>query len=534
MPEQTQRHRPLTDRTVATVLQEVASRTPDKLAVRDETQTYTYAELIAAATCMGGGYRQVGVGRQDRVLLMLDNDCDYVVCWLGLSLMAAVEVPINTAYKESLLSYLINDSGATTIVIDEAYLDRLKSVAADLEHLTTVVVRGDLTKADLPDLSVFGFEQLRTAESIEIEHTDPWDLIAVMYTSGTTGPSKGVLVTHGHAYSYCTPHYWNAAASDDVALVALPLFHVGGQWAGVYNALIAGASAVIVPRFSATTYWEDVRRFGCTFTLILGAMATFLYGQPPDPADKDNPMRRAIVVPVLPEVREFEERFGLLVGTAYGMTETASVILAPYGEAIPAGCGWVREDYEARIVDANDMEVERGAVGELVLRPREQWSIMAGYLNKPEATAQTWRNLWFHTGDAFRQDENDQYYFVDRTKDAIRRRGENVSSFEVESQIVALDEVFECAVIGVASKHTEQEIKAIVVPQPGATIDPAQLVIDLAAKLPYFMVPRYVEIVDELPKTPTQKIRKQALRDEGVNPMTWDRVTAGIEITRDS
>lgn len=534
MPEQSQRHRPLTDRTVATVLQDVVARTPDKLAIRDEAESYTYAELVAAASAIGGGFRDLGVGRQDRVLLMLDNHCDYVVSWLGLSLSAMVEVPINTAYKESLLSYLINDSEAETIVIDEAYLDRLRAVAPDLERLKTVVVRGDPAKADLPGLAVVDFARLRASEPAAIEHTDPWDLIAIMYTSGTTGPSKGVLVTHGHAYSYCTPFYWNAAAPDDVALVALPLFHVGGQWAGVYNALIAGASAAIVPRFSATSYWDDVRRYGCTFTLILGAMATFLYGQPPSPSDADNPMTRAIVVPVLPEVREFEERFGLQVGTAYGMTETASAILAPYGEAIPVGCGWIRDDYEARIVDENDMEVERGTVGELVLRPREQWSIMAGYLGKPEATTHAWRNLWFHTGDAFRQDDEGQFYFIDRTKDAIRRRGENVSSFEVESQIVAMDEVFECAVIGVASEHTEQEIKAVVVPAPGATIDPARLITDLAAKLPYFMVPRYVEILDELPKTPTQKIRKQVLRDDGITPTTWDRVTAGIEITRES
>jgi crotonobetaine/carnitine-CoA ligase len=521
-------------RTVPAVLSTWAARTPDKLAVRDYHATYTYAELVTAGQCLAGGLRALGVGRGDRVLLLLDNDCDYVLSWIGLSFLAAVEVPVNTAYKQRMLSYVVNDSGATVLVVQDTYLPRVAEVLPDLVGLEAVVVRGDASGVELPGIRVVAFEEVKAGDAVEIEHVDPWDPVAVMYTSGTTGPSKGVLVTHGHAFAYCTPEYWGAADADDVTLVALPLFHVGGQWAGVYNALIVGASAVVVPRFAVSTYWDDVRRFGCTYTLMLGAIATFLNAQPPAADDRDVPMRRALMVPVIPEVREFEERFGLAIGTAFGMTETASPLFMPFGQAVPGGAGYLRADYEARIVDEHDREVGVDVVGELVLRPKEPWAIMAGYLNKPEATAEAWRNLWFHTGDAFRKDADGQYFFVDRVKDAIRCRGENVSSFEVETEVLAYPGVLECAAVGLASANTEQEIKIVIVPDDGATIEPEHLVLHLARKLPYFMVPRYVEIVAEIPKTPTQKIRKQVLRDQGVGELTWDRVAAGVVVNRDS
>lgn len=524
----------LLSRTVTATLQRNAAEFPDDLAVRDAERALTHQELLREASRLAGGLRSLGVEPGHRVLLMLDNHLDYVLSWLAVSWTGAVEVPVNTAYRGRILSYLIEDSRSSTIIIDARYLERLGEVLGDNPDLATIVVRGDEGHSALPEeRKVVPFEQIRSGEAIAAAPCNPWDLIAIMYTSGTTGVSKGVMVTHGQAYAYSTPEYWGAATREDVSLVTLPLFHVGGQWAGVYNALLGGGSAVVVARFSATRYWDDVRHYGCTYTLMLGSMAVFLNNQDRKPDDAINTMSRALMVPVIPEVRQFEERFGVAIGSAFGMTETASPLFSSFGTAEAGCCGYLRSDYEARVVDDDDLEVAADVVGELVLRAKDPWAIMAGYLNKPEATVEAWRNLWFHTGDLVRKTEDGRFWFVDRKKDAIRRRGENVSSYEVEAEISALEEVAECAVVGVPSESTEDEIKAVVILAEGATLEPAEMIRRLAARLPYFMVPRYVEFVQDLPRTATAKVQKVELRTYGVTPQTWDRVAAGVEVRRE-
>ena len=520
-------------RTVPAVLGEAAAEHPDRPALRDPGNSYTYSEAYQEACTIAGGWHRIGAGYQEPVLLMLDNHLDYVLTWLGLSFAGAVEVPVNTAYKGAILTYIVNHSGAKLLVVEDRYCERIAAVAGQLTALETVVVRGGRGEAlSGGRFRVVPFGQLRESSPAPPARVAPWDLVAIMYTSGTTGPSKGVRVPHAHAYGYCTPAFWHAASAEDVALVTLPLFHIGGQWAGVYNALIGGGSAVVLDGFHVKTFWDDVRRYGCTFTLMLGAVAGFLYREPPAGRDADNPMRRALMVPVIPEVADFSRRFGVTVGTAYGLTEGSSPIFTPFGEAEPKVCGRARDDFDVQIVDGNDIDVPPGQVGELVLRPRDPWSVMDGYHGMPEETLTAWRNLRLHTGDAFCQDEKGRFCFVDRLKDAIRRRGENVSSFEVESQINEHPAVLESAVVGVASEHTEEEIKAVVARKPDDSLTAEELIAFLADRLPYFMVPRYVEFVPELPKTPTQKIKKQQLREAGITGGTWDREAAGITVKR--
>jgi len=514
---------PLAQRTVPAVLSRALARSPEKIALEERGRALTYREATDLALEWAGGFERLGVGRQESVLLMLDNHLDYVCLWLALSLTARVEAPVNTAYVGAILAHVMGDCGARVLVIEARYLPALAAVADRLERIDTVIVRGEGEDVALPArMRRLPLSALHGPRA-EMAHVDPWDLIGLMYTSGTTGLSKGVRVTHAHAYGYSSPEIYGACDEGDKNLVALPLFHVGGQWKGVYNALIAGASAAIFPRFSAQTFWDDVRDFGCTYTLLLGVMAEFLLRQTERASDRDHSLKRVALVPVPNDLEGFRKRFGIAtISSAYGSTEGSVVILSPMGGAEPGMIGWLRPDFDARLVDENDIEVPQGASGELVIRPHEPWVIMAGYHGMAGATEEAWRNLWFHTGDVMRQDERGMYAFVDRRRDAIRRRGENISSFEVEQEIMTHPDVLECAVVAVASDATEDEILACVVLKQGSQLDGALLREHLKPRLPYFMVPRYVRVLEALPKTPTAKIRKQALRDDGLTADTFD------------
>ncbi|MDB5816681.1 MAG: CoA ligase [Rhizobacter sp.] len=525
---------PLAERTVNAVFEKRLAYSRDKPAVRDAERSFTYGRLHEEALVVAGGFEQLGVGPQEFVLLMLDNHLDFVVAWLALSLTRRVEVPVNTAYKGSILAHVVNNSGARVMVVESHFLPVLVEVADRLATLQTVVVRGEMTaglvKALEARFTVLPWSGVRGARA-QPQKADPWDLIGIMYTSGTTGPSKGVRVTHAHAYGYASPAQLGGTSESDVLLCTLPLFHIGGQWAAVYKAMISGGSCVVLPRFSATTFWSDVRRYGCTYTMLLGAMANFLWRQPEAPGDRTHPMRHIMMVPVVAHLQAFCERFGIeAVATGYGLTEGSTVMRAPMGLAAPNKVGWPRDDFEIALVDEHDMPVPDGEMGELVVRSKEPWMVMDGYHDMPEATVKAWRNQWLHTGDAFRRDTDGQYIFLDRMKDAMRRRGENVSSFEVEAEISAHPAVLEVAVIAVASDATEDEIKACVVLREGEAFDAEALLTFLDARLPYFMVPRYVEVMVELPKTPTAKIRKQELRERGVGAHTYDRATNAAHI----
>jgi crotonobetaine/carnitine-CoA ligase len=292
-------------------------------------------------------------------------------------------------------------------------------------------------------------------------------------------------------------------------------------------------SIALVESFNTERFWPSIRESGTTIVFLLGVMANFVAAQPPAPDDRDHPLRLVGMVPLLDDIKRFAERFGLEVYSLYGMTEISTPIITGMTPEIPGTCGRVRAGVEVRVVDANDCELPDGTVGEFIVRTDRPWAMNHGYYKNPEATAEAWRNGWFHTGDAGRRDADGNYYFVDRLKDSIRRRGENISSLELEIEVSAHPAIREAAVIPVPNEMSEDEVMAVVSPAPGETIDPVDLIEFLRPRVAHFMIPRFIRILDDLPKTPTAKVRKTVLREEGITPDTWDREAEGIRIKRE-
>lgn len=527
---------PRVEQDLATVLAKRVARSPDKAWILTEERSYSYQEIDERSGRLAQGFADAGISAGDTVLIMLPDTVDYVVIWCALSKIGAIEVPVNVHYRGGILAHVVNDSLARVMVIDGQFVDRLEGIASEVEHIEQLVLYGD-------DIMVSGAlsEKVTTGYAAMFADT-PWagegprylDLMAVMYTSGTTGPSKGGTVTHAHAFEYAYGvTEMLELREDDVYYAPLPLFHLAGQFAVIYCSCIAGASAVIPGPFSAARFWSDVERYGATTSFLLGAMANFLYQQEWAEGDAVNSLERVLMVPLIPEVEDFKTRFDCLVSTTWGGTEMNCPTRSGFDLVDNKSCGRIATDrYEVRIVDEDDKEVAPGVPGEALVRTKEPWIISNGYWNHPDWTVKAWRNQWFHTGDMLMCDEAGNYYFVDRSKDAIRRRGENISSMEVENEINAHPDVLECAVIPAASSATEQEVMAVVVCKKGRDIDPEQLIRFLEPRMAYFMVPRYVETIDALPKTPTGKIQKFELRETGVTSATWDREAAGVKLKR--
>jgi crotonobetaine/carnitine-CoA ligase len=467
---------------------------------------------------------------------MLPNSFEAFHAWLGLAWLGATEVPANTMYRGQMLRYLIENSTATALVISERFVPQLVDVASELPQLETVVVPDtDDVPAGLPGRVVTRTELFAEAAATDdLVGPDYWDVAAIIYTSGTTGPSKGVLMPWGTLWSFVTTAPDDFVAPGEGFYAMYPAFHVSGK-AMLYQAAKFRARMVIREQFSIQHFWDDVRQFGITGAGLVGPMAPFLLLQPEQPDDADSPLRHVMMGPLVPQVDEFKARFGVEVGTGYGMTEIGAPFASDgYDLADNTSCGKLRSGwagYEVQIVDGHDHPLGPGEVGELVVRTREPWVINRGYYGMPEATAAAWRNGWFHTGDGFRYDEDGNYYFVDRMKDAIRRRGENISSFEVEALVSQHPDVLESAAVAVPSEYLEDELKICVVLRDGATVTHDELITFLVPRMPKFMVPRYVEFVDELPKTEaTMRTQKVKLRERALNERTWDREVAGIVV----
>lgn len=523
------------ERTLYAAFQRALQKCPDDIAhVGPDGACYSFADSYRRSLRLAGGFRALGLAHQQPAALLLDNSVDAVQLWLALGLGGFVEVPVNSAYKGKFLSHILDDSGATILVIEEDYIPRLLDVVDQLTALRTVVVRGDVSAAAAltRHLRVVSFVELENAEPMEPAAPDAAALMAIMYTSGTTGPSKGVLESHAHAYTYASREDQAAPREGDRVLVTLPLFHLAGQWYGVYQALIHRLRCVIEPSFSVSRFWPLVRAHGISYTLLLGAMAELLQQQAPRPDDADNPLKLVVMAPLASGVDTFCKRFNVAAAAVYGMSEIGAVLNGPPETLEPGEAGLVRDGFELRLVDGEGQDVREGQVGELWVRPVEPLTVMRGYHNLPEKTAATLCDGWVHSGDTFRRDARGHYFFCDRLKDALRRRGENISSFELEAVINEYADVYESAVVAVPAELGEDEIKAAIVPREGRRIDPQALIHFLIERLPYFMVPRYLEFLPELPKTPTQKVRKNVVRDAGVGYDTWDREAAGIVLGR--
>jgi crotonobetaine/carnitine-CoA ligase len=505
---------------------------PDKVAVVLEAGgSWTYGELRRRVRRRAAGLQALGVKRGERVAVWLPSGADALEVFYAVNYIGAVFVPFNTAYRGRILEHVVNNAQARVMIVHSALVERLNAI--DTATLEQLVVWGEPgAPATLPTIPFAATEG--DADGLEplAAPIEPWDLQSIIYTSGTTGPSKGVLSTYMHMYSNAGPETWTMVTGEDRFLVNSPIFHIGGMGLP-FVMLVRGGSIVLSEGFSTDLFWDLVRRTECTGAFLLGVMATFLLKQPPSPADRDHKMRKAFMVPLTDGAPAFLERFGVDIYTIFNMTEISSPIISEANPVKTGTCGKPRPGVEVRLVDANDCEVPLGAVGEMIVRTDRPFAMNSGYNGAPEATAAAWRNGWFHTGDAFRQDADGYFYFVDRVKDAIRRRGENISSFEVEVEVCAHPSVREAAAIGVASEFTEEDVLAVVAPVPGATISEIELFNFLKDRMPYFMVPRYIRVLDELPKTPTSKVMKAELRIEGVTETTWDSVKAGLRVRRD-
>jgi crotonobetaine/carnitine-CoA ligase len=522
------------ERALPNLLAARAARDPDGVLLRDVGgEERSAGAFEAGARRWAGALRGLGVGAGDTVLVMQPASIAAFELWTAVALLHAIEVPVNTQQRGNLLAHIVNDSRARVIVADARYAEVILEQRERYRTLETLVVTGGPASAGALAADALLAAAAPLEEAVIVE---PWDIACVLYTSGTTGPSKGVLVpwAQAHATAMGNGPDRSLRTPDTVIYSPYPTFHVSGKYS-LYNALLGGGHVVVRERFDTARFWDEVRAFGCTYTILMGTTANFLQRQPERPDDADNPLRAVLFSPWTDEVEAFKARFGVEAFSVFNMTEVSCPIVAGWdGGPVtkPKSCGRPRPGYTLRVVDEHDAEVPAGTPGELVLRTDEPWTLMAGYWQLPEKTLEAWRNQWLHTGDTFMVDADGDYFYLDRKKDAIRRRGENISSTEVEAEVLAHPGVLEVAAVAVPDEISEQEVKIVVVPKPGAELEPADLIAFLAERMARFMVPRYVELAAALPKTPTEKIRKTELRAAGVTAETWDREAAGIVLKR--
>ena len=503
----------------------------------------TYAEADAAANRIANGLLRHDIAPGETVAVMVANSVVYCTIWFALSRLGAVQVCVNTAYRGLFLRHVLENSQSRTILIHADYLPALAEIEHQVPAVRKALVLGLEQAATIPAfqrIALLPFEELQQAPADPIDRAVSYrDLGAIMYTSGTTGPSKGVLMPHAHLYLLGLGLVENMrVTAADIYYICMPLFHANAMLMQLYGTLIAGAKAVIVPSFSASRWVDDIRRYGITITNTLGVMTEYIYRQPPRPEDALPTLRRICAVPAPADIREnFDRRFNTRLIEGYGMTEINIVAYHPLDTPYRSGSFGVVYDkyFEVRVVDPDsDEEMPPGQVGEVVARPKEPYCFMQGYNAMYEKTVEAWRNFWFHTGDAAWRDEDGYLYFVDRIKDRIRVRGENLSSYEIEKVLGEHPAIAEVAAIAVKSEvqGREDEVKACIVLKPGQQLTPTEVLDYCQPRMPYFAVPRFVEFLDALPKTPTEKVRKAVLRDGGITPATWDRQAAGYEVRR--
>jgi crotonobetaine/carnitine-CoA ligase len=525
---------PNRDRCVARYLiDRWASVKPDETYVLfEDGRTWSYAELRRRVLTKAAGLQGLGVARGDHVVVWLPSGPDVLLAFYAVTYLGAVFVPINTAYRGGILAHVLANAGARIAILHPDLLVRLTEidpVAATRLVLTTSIAAPDIGVPTTRFDAIDGDPETLVPLDAPIE---PWDLQSIIYTSGTTGPSKGVLSCYLHMYSNAGPESWPMVTERDRYLVASPFFHIGGMGAA-FVMLVRGGSIALLENYTTEGFWPFARQSEATVVFLLGVMANFLLKRPPSASDRDHAVRTAFVVPLTDDAARFRERFGVDVYTIFNMTEISSPLVSVRNPDKRGTCGRPRPGVELRLVDAHDCEVPVGTVGEMILRTDRPFAMNSGYNGAPEATAAAWRNGWFHTGDAFRRDADGDYFFVDRVKDAIRRRGENISSFEVEIEVCAHPAVQEAAAIGVASAVGEDDVMIVAAAVAGASLDPVALYHFLVARLPYFMVPRYIRLLDALPKTPSAKVQKALLRNEGVTADSWDSEKAGLRSKRE-
>lgn len=486
-------------------------RRDDPLLTFTETgTTWNRGELLERAERCADALASLGVGQGDRVAVMLPNRIEYVDLIFGCSLLGAVVVHLHTAAKGQILERALRlTAPRCAFALGE---DAGRFAAVEGDHALRVV-------------AVENFDELVAAAPQRRENpTVSWRDAACIYSSsGTTGPAKGVTLPHRALFEMAqTSQTVMDFRPDDVAYTVTPLYHANAFVFMFMTAALAGARTVLADRFRLSQFWSDVERFGATTTSLVGTAATLLLKQQGDDEFRGPELRLIAAIPRPRAWREFEERFGVQLTEFYGSTEANLPLGIPHGERRPATCGRVLDGWDCTIVDENENEVPIGTPGELLVRPARPGSVSIGYWGEPEKTVELWQNLWIHTGDLMRRDDDGWFYYVDRLKDAIRVSGENVASADVEAAVASFDGIVEAAAFGVPSDLGDQDIMVGVIPRDGAEMDWEALRAHCLDRLPYYATPRYFEAFASFPRTPTERVRKAELRTRGVVATTVD------------
>lgn len=521
---------PLEERVFGDLLDRMAATRGSEVFLRFHDETLSYGEVSARSDAVAAWLADQGVGHGDRVAMMFSNrDClAFVATWFGVVKAGAIAVPINPEFKGDLLVHVLEDSEAVAVLAEGTFAT-LFSPALGGSNVSAIALSGEDVPEHLGGVTVEHWDSVisnPTSPRPDVRHSD---VAAILYSSGTTGRPKGILMSHAHIHSFGAQ--WirvMAYTSDDRLYSPTPLSYMLAMVLGVVPTLLVGSDICFAERFSSSRYWDDIREYDATVAHGIFSVIPILKKQPPLPLDRDH---RCRAIYIAKSDEEFEERFGVRLVEIYGSTESNIVAYNPWSAPKPGSCGLPAPNFEVRVVDEDDRPLPQGEVGEIVSRPREPYLISYGYYKRADVTAEAWKNLWFHCGDRGYFDEDGYLFYVDRAKDVIRRRGENISASEVERHINRHPSVLESAVVAVPSEVGEDEVMAFVVLTESAAergAEYSELVTYWAETLPRFMVPRYAEFVSELPKTQSMKIRKVALRERGLSPDTFDRDKAGV------
>jgi len=526
--------------TVIDALERAVMAHPERVLLDFSGQLYTYEQVDELSTRLANSLATLGIKAGQTVVTMLDNNIDAVISWLAVNKLCAVHVPINTALRGDFLRHQIADAGASLVICEAAYVERIGLVAHLLAEVRQVLHRGASPAASCGALPLATLDAHRGSDDTPLPtKPNPWELASLIYTSGTTGPSKGCMISYNFMCNLARLQLRaGPATAQDVTITPLPLFHMNALAVGIISNILVGARVAIIPRFSVSNFWPEVERSGATIASILGGMGGLL-ANAPDTEAAQRCFGQIHTVRGNPFTEEnkniWRQRFGakLVGGNGYGLTEACVITsLAAGNPAAPGSSGKRIPDFDVRIVDDLDREVPVNTPGEIVCRPQRPDIMFMGYWRRPEDTLKLMRNMWFHTGDIGKFDDEGFFYFVDRKKDYLRRRGENISSFEMESAFANHPDIAEVAVHAVPSDKGEDDVKVTAILNPGAALTHEALFHWSTNAVPYYALPRYIEFRDTLPKNPQGRILKYQLRDEGKTPGTWDLEATDIKVSK--
>lgn len=529
-----------TDRILGEILRSQADLIGDDDFLVEDKSRLTYAAVDDLADRHANAYAALGVNAGDTVAFLMHNSVDLAVTSFGVNRLGAIWSAVSPEYRGEWLGELLRSVRSTVLVLDEDLWPAVAALPAmPFRH---VVVRGsgERVRAEAPSgVTLHSLADFDRTEPVCLSVSTYYgDTNAILWTSGTTGKTKGVMQSHNVWITYSQRHnevYRDGVREGERFYGCIPMYNSGGWIMNVYPALLSGVQACIDKRFSVSDYWNRLRYFDAHHTILLGTMPLYLAQQPVRDDDADNPLRTAVINPLPRTLPEFIDRFGIeRACSGFGQSEImGATVYRSDWPLKPGSSGYVRDDdpVETSLLDNDDNPVGDNEVGEICVRPREPFTIFNGYYDEPQKTNEAFRNLWYHTGDLARRDADGELFFADRKKDSLRHKGRNINSFEVEHIARQYPGVTDVAAVGVrlVELEHEEELRICLLVKDGATVDQMDFCRFMDANAPYFFVPRYVDVLDEFPLTPTGKVQKFKIREKGIGASTWDREKEATE-----